>query len=394
MFNEIDGDFDEVTIRTFKVGLPSEHGLRKSLTGKPVTSLRQLMDRVDKYKRIEDNQQQGKGKAKFVPQERRDFRSDRYNNNRPRRDYTEQQGSSNNQVVGVVFREPVHQVLEKVKNESFFKWPNKMIGNPEKRNRYLYCQYHRAHGHTTEDCRSLWDHLDQLVQEGKLKQLLHHSSSLGGQTDTRPERENPSRPPLGTINVIFAAPGKMGLYPFRVMFVACLSFEDGNHESKKARLDRPLVMGFSDEDKIGTIQPHDDALVIILRIRGYDVKRVMVDQGSTAEIMYHDLFKGLNLRAEDLTPYNFLLVSFVGKVIIQRGQIRLPVQTGSEMVEVDFIIVDAYSPYTAIVARPWLHTLGAVSSTLHQKIKYPSGGKIEEILVDQTMAQQCIVAAI
>ena len=55
MFNEIDGDFDEVAIRTFKVGLPSEHGLRKSLTGKPVTSLRQLMDQVDKYKRIEDD---------------------------------------------------------------------------------------------------------------------------------------------------------------------------------------------------------------------------------------------------------------------------------------------------------------------------------------------------
>ena len=63
-FNKIDGDFDEVAIRTFKVGLPSEHDLRKSLTGKPVTSLRQLMDRVDKYKRIEDDQQQGKGKAK------------------------------------------------------------------------------------------------------------------------------------------------------------------------------------------------------------------------------------------------------------------------------------------------------------------------------------------
>ena len=155
MFNEIDGDFDEVAIRTFKVGLPFEHGLRKSLTGKPVTNLRQLMDKVDKYKRIEDDQQQGKWKAKFFPQERREFRSDRYNNNRPRRDYTEQQVSNNNQVVGAVFREPVHQVLEKVKNELFFKWPNKMMGNPEKRNRNLYCQYHQDHGHTTEDCRSL-----------------------------------------------------------------------------------------------------------------------------------------------------------------------------------------------------------------------------------------------
>ena len=95
MFNEIDGDFDEVAIRTFKVGFPSEHGLRKSLTGKPVTSLQQLINRVDKYKRIEDDQQQGKGKAKFVPQERRNFRIDRYNNNRPRRDYTKQQRPNN-----------------------------------------------------------------------------------------------------------------------------------------------------------------------------------------------------------------------------------------------------------------------------------------------------------
>ena len=120
----------------------------------------------------------------------------------------------------------------------------------------------------------------------------------------------------------------------------------------------------------------------------------MVDQGSAAEIMYPDLFKGLNLRAEDLTRYNSPLVSFEGKIIIPKGQVRLPVQVGAEIVEVDFIMVDAYFPYTAIIARPWLHTLGAVSSTLHQKIKYPSRGKIEEILGDQTMARQCMIAAI
>ena len=148
MFNEIDGDFDEVAIRTFMVGLPSEHGLRKSLTGKPVTSLRQLMDRVDKYKRIEVDQQQGKEKAKVIPQERRDFKSDQYNNNRPRRDYADQLGSNNTQVVGAVFRELGYQVLEKIKNEPFFKRPNKMMGNLEKRNRNrikakpFYCQYH------------------------------------------------------------------------------------------------------------------------------------------------------------------------------------------------------------------------------------------------------------
>ena len=185
-----------------------------------------------------------------------------------------------------------------------------------------------------------------------MKQLLHHSSGLGGQTNSRSERENPLRPPLGTINIIFAAPGRTGSCPSRVMFVARLSSKDTSHEPKRAKLERPLVMGFLDVDKIGTIQHHDNALVITLRIWGYDVKRVMVDQSSAAEIMYHDLYKGLSLRAEDLTPYSSPLVSFKGKAIIPKGQIRLPVQAGSETVEVDFIVVDAYSPYTAIVARP------------------------------------------
>ena len=67
-------------------------------------------------------------------------------------------------------------------------------------------------------------------------------------------------------------------------------------------------------------------------------------------------------------------------MVVLKGQIRLPVQTGMDVVEVDFIIVDVFSPYTAIMGRPWLHTLGVVSSTLHQKMKYPSEGQVLEIV--------------
>nr|XP_023927798.1 uncharacterized protein LOC112039177 [Quercus suber] len=110
--------------------------------------------------------------------------------------------------------------------------------------------------------------------------------------------------------------------------------------------------------------------------------------------MYLDLYKGLDLKPQDLTAYNFPLVSFEGRVVTLKGQIRLPVRTGSELVEVDFIVVDVYSPYTTIVARPWLHTLGAVSFTLHQKVKCPSEGQVCEIRGDQSTARQCLVAAI
>ena len=85
------------------------------------------------------------------------------------------------------------------------------------------------------------------------------------------------------------------------------------------------MLSFSDEDKVGTMQPYDDALVVTFRIEGYDVKMVLVDQGSGAEIMYPDLYKGLNLKPEDLTAYDSPLVSFDGKVVIPMGQIKLPV---------------------------------------------------------------------
>ena len=156
----------------------------------------------------------------------------------------------------------------------------------------------------------------------------------------------------------------------------------------------PLVLGFLDEDKLGTVQPHDDALVVTLRIGGYDVKRVMMDQGNAAEIMYPNLFKGLNLKPKNLTAYNSPLVSFKGKMVIPKGQIKLPMQTDSDVVEVDFIVVDDFYPYTAIMGRPWLHTLGAISSTLYQKVKYPLRNQVLEILGSQSMARQCLIATI
>ena len=126
MFNEIDANYNDVTISTFKANLPAEHDLRKSLMDKPVASVRQLVDWIDRYRRVDEDQVQGKGKAKVIPQEMKVFRSDWFHNNRPRKDFVGQPGSADTQAVNAVFREPVQRVLEKIKNEPFFKWSNKM----------------------------------------------------------------------------------------------------------------------------------------------------------------------------------------------------------------------------------------------------------------------------
>ena len=130
------------------------------------------------------------------------------------------------------------------------------------------------------------------------------------------------------------------------------------------------ILGFSEVDKEGTFQPHDDALVVTIGIDGYDVKRVLVDQGNGAKIMYPDLYKGLNLKPEDLEWYDMPLIGFDGRMVVSRRMIRLLMQAGDKEVQVHFIVVEAYSFYTTILARPWLHAMEAISSTLHLKVKY------------------------
>ena len=103
------------------------------------------------------------------------------------------------------------------------------------------------------------------------------------------------------------------------MSVVRLPDEDSNFEPKRARMEIRRALSFSDEDTIGTIQPLDDALVVTLKIGGYDMKKVLLNQDNGAEIMYPDLYKGLNLKPKDLTAYDSPLVSFNGKVVTPRG---------------------------------------------------------------------------
>ena len=135
---------------------------------------------------------------------------------------------------------------------------------------------------------------------------------------------------MGTINVILVALGRTGSQPSRVMFVAQPTANGSFPDSKRSRVEVQPTLSFSNEDKVGTLQVYDNALVVTLRIGGYDVKRVLVDQGSGVEIMYPDLFKGLKLRNKDLTHYDSPLIGFDGKVVFPKGQIRLPVQIGRQ----------------------------------------------------------------
>ena len=106
------------------------------------------------------------------------------------------------------------------------------------------------------------------------------------------------------------------------------------------------------------------------------MKRVMIDQGSEAEIMYTDLYKGLGLKPEDLSKYDTPLVGFNGKIVVPEGQIKLLVVIEGKEVMVNFIVVNAFFIYTAILGQPWIYAMGKVPSTLHQRVKFPTKDRI------------------
>ena len=127
------------------MGLPEDSKLRESLMKKPPEDMRQLMRRIEEYKHLEDDRLQNKGKAPLLMRSWQGAIPVR-----PKKDFRMQEPEAQIEGVNVAFKEPVHKILDRIKNESFYRWPNKMGGDPSRRNQNLYCTYHRDKGHTTE----------------------------------------------------------------------------------------------------------------------------------------------------------------------------------------------------------------------------------------------------
>ena len=153
-------------------------------------------------------------------------------------------------------------------------------------------------------------------------------------------------------------------------------------------------INFNDDDLEGTIQSHDDALVVTTQINGFIINRVLIDQGSGTEVMYPDLYKGLGLKKDDLSKYDTPLMGFDGRMVILEGQILLLVNMEGKEMMVTLIMVASFSPYIPILGRPWIHAMGAVPSNLNVKFKFRIEQGITVVRGNQQVARQCLVAAI
>ena len=215
----------------------------------------------------------------------------------------------------MAFKEPMHKIVDQIKNEPFFRWSNKMGRDPSRRNQNLYCTYHRDKGHTTKQCQVLKDHLGQLVKARYLKEFVVDSENRDTGQGAQ-QRENPLPPPLGVIEVIHAMLRSTTMTRKGELTVVLVENYSDEQPLKKKMEFAQEPLAFDDDDLKGTIQPHNDALVVTAQISGFLVKKVMIDQGSGVDVMCLDLFKGLRLKKEDLSKYDTPLVGFDGRVVI------------------------------------------------------------------------------
>ena len=129
LYNEINGGNEKIAASTFRMGLSEDSELRESLTRRPPEDMRQLMRRIEEYKRLEDDRLQSKGKTPLMGRSRQNILP-----TKSKKDFRTQEPEVQIEGVNVAFKEPVYKILERIKNESFFRWPNKMGGDPSRRN--------------------------------------------------------------------------------------------------------------------------------------------------------------------------------------------------------------------------------------------------------------------
>ena len=155
-------------------------------------------------------------------------------------------------------------------------------------------------------------------------------------------------------------------------------------------------MFFSKEDARGVKQPHDDPLVIMLTIKGFNNRRILVDNGSSANIIYLSVFQQLKLDSRKLRPFNSPLVSFSGDKVYPKGIVTLTITMGTHprqlTRQLDFLVVEYPLSYNVIIGRPTLNHWKAATSTYCLKVKFPTENGVGEVKGDQVLARECYQA--
>ncbi|KAK3018181.1 hypothetical protein RJ639_002799 [Escallonia herrerae] len=287
------------------------------------------------------------------------------------------------------------QILHEIKDKEILERLEKMRSAPSQRDRNLWCHYLNDHGHTTDKCESLKRAIEALIKRGHLRGYVNQRNEKREATPLAGREE--VREIAGVINTIsggIAVGGSSG--QGRKAYVREALTTVGPLTKKQKKEPAPTI-SFSDDDVGDTRTPHDDPLVVTLRVGNFDVKRILVDNGSSAEVLFYEAFQRMNIPSDRLRKIDTPLYGFSNHPVVCEGIIALPVTVGAPpnqaKLMLDFVVVRVPSAYNVILGQTTLNQLRAVVSTYHMKMKFPTENGVGEVKGDQVVARQCYMAS-
>ena len=198
--------------------------------------------------------------------------------------------------------------------------------------------------------------------------------------------EESSRPPLGEIKVIIGGSSTGQLSKSKKAYLKVVQSIQLSRRSPRARSTDEQAITFTDEDAERIHHPHDDAIVITLLITDYTTRRVLVDNGSSADILYYPAFQQMRLGRDQLHPLNSPLIGFGGMKVQPVDTISLSVVVGvyprQITKDVNFLVVECSSFYNAIIGRPTLNSWKAVTSIYRLSVKFSTEHGVGQVQGD------------
>ncbi|XP_052188877.1 uncharacterized protein LOC127799162 [Diospyros lotus] len=307
---------------------------------------------------------------------------------------------------------PRAEILATIENKDYLKKSRPMKAPANKQSKDKYCQFHRDHGHDTEECHQLKEEIQELINRGFLRRFVAKDtepqrgerrgsrspprrcgrSQERRRTRTPPRRENrhgDGSPPQQLIFHTLAA----GVVPGKE------SRETSDlHRRPGVKRARPGdVISFTDDDLPG-YPISNDPLVITAKLGKWELRRILVDPGSSSEVLYRQAFLGMGYEMEQLKPARVPLIGFDGEVVYADGvfQLLLTLGKGSRFAQVmlDILVANVPSAYNMILGRSGLNALRAVPSTYHMVLKFPTAARVGEVRGDLRSARECYMASI
>ncbi|KAJ9551982.1 hypothetical protein OSB04_016027 [Centaurea solstitialis] len=374
----------KIAIEAYKRGLDDSSGLYLDLTKYPPENFDDVRARTLAHMRIEDDaifRRKHSNDKKALGPQKHEFKQKRVNkigNSRQETNNRSTRGSGKTRYPELStynFAGTAKELVDALRKlDTNIRWPKKPEVPNKDKDQSKWCDFHSDHGHTTTECISLKKEVSYLKSKGHLKDIL-------------PDEEKRPASPVHTkvVNCITGGSEVCGLTYSAAKRHAREGPEgqpipDECKSVTEKELDASKIT-FDQDDLSETDPRHHDALVIQLTIGNCLTKRILIDGGSSANVIFADTLKN-GIDRSNIVRRTTTLIGFNGDTTNTLREIILPVFAKGINKKIKFNVIDCQSAYNAILGRPWIHDMKAVPSTYHQKVKFPSPWGVQEINQD------------